>query len=63
MRSKNYKLTEKDFFVSLYKKWTITGLIQKKSYKKQKKDILKEKKAAEYYLQNKELVRRRKRQD
>ena len=26
-----YKLTEKDFFVSLCKKWAIAGLMEKKS--------------------------------
>ena len=40
------------WFVKLiYKKWIITGLISKKSCKKQKKKYSKEK-AAEYYKQN-----------
>ena len=52
-----YELTKKDFFCWLdkliNKKWVITGLTNKKSCKKQKKDILKNK----YYTQNKEAIK------
>ena len=42
-------------------KWIITGLIGKKSCKKQKKKCSKEK-AAEYYAQNKEAIKEKSRE-
>ena len=42
-------------------RWVATGLTEKKSCKKQKKDILKILKAAKYYLKNKETIKKKSR--
>ena len=53
-----YELTEKDFFYwfvkLIYKKWVTTGLIDQKSSKKQKKDILKKKQQCIMHKTNKQ---------
>ena len=46
--------------INIYK-WSITGLIDNKSCKKQKKKYSKEK-AAEYYAQNKEAIKEKSRE-
>ena len=43
------------FIKRIYKEWITTGLIGKKSWKKQKK--YSKEKAAEYYKQNKEVIK------